>query len=132
VVRWDGERFVWFTGTGFTGGLRGQGSRGLQGFTGVYGDPGSRFRFTGTGYELHNFAVRQEAPDFLDWTRPAPLRHTPSRRPHGSVFFRSREPVKGAPIARGKTGVSRRPMRRAAAGGLRPLTGSRLRKIRPP
>ena len=49
--------------------------------------------------------------------------------PHGSVCFPKREAVKGALIAGRKTGVSRHPMQRAASGGRRPLTASKLRKF---
>ena len=67
----------------------------------------------------------QSAPDFL---RSGPRRHTPSRRPHASMTFRSFEAVNGARIARRETGVSRRPLRAPACGGRRPLTAAMLRK----
>jgi hypothetical protein len=38
-----------------------------------------------------------KAPDFLGWSSP-PLRHTPRRRPHGSMNFQSFEAVNGAQL----------------------------------
>ena len=55
------------------------------------------------------------------------IRHTPSRRPHESMNFRSLEPVNGAPKPVERR-ASHDALWRAASGGRRPLTGSKLRK----
>jgi hypothetical protein len=58
---------------------------GLRRFTGVYGD---RIR-------IAEFRGPQPTPDFLDRSSPASRRRTPSRRPHGSMNFRSFAAVNG-------------------------------------
>jgi hypothetical protein len=60
----------------------------------------------------------QSSPAFLP--RPTPLRHTPSRRPHGSMNFRSFEPV-NAPRPPGSVLIWKRQCRRdiIAFGGKR-------------
>ena len=44
---------------------------------------------------IAQFPDPRSAPDLRDWRRPAPFRRTPSRRPHGSMSFRSFAAVNG-------------------------------------
>jgi hypothetical protein len=142
AIRWTGG----FTGTG-----------GLRGFTGVYGGLGLRGQDTnctisrsavcatlppvyGDRIRIAQFPDPQSAPHFLDWSRRAPLRRTPSRRPHGSMNFRSfaavnglRPPEAARAVGRRKTPVFRRAMGRRETPVFRramsaPLTASKLRK----
>jgi hypothetical protein len=54
----------------------------------------------GDSLVIPHFRDAPQAPALLARSRPAPRRHSPSRRPHGSMDFRSFAAVNGAPLAR--------------------------------
>ena len=115
--------------SGKKAGCASPGGSGCSGDSALNRSPRSAFSVCPSAARTNGRRVNELARNAGPPTRRflAPIRHIPSRRPHESMNFRGFEPVNGAPKPVERR-ASHDALWRAASGGRRPLTGSRLRK----